>query len=111
LSKKDFLDSLYKPFMDALNNSNIRDSANIAGWLGEDFKDAIWTSQINSGQNLAGSFTFDFINVGSNTEKALVELVKDKWGAKINESPFGTGSSKSHSDWVLRNSEGKIVRA
>lgn len=106
----DFLEALHGPFIQALQNANIRDPANVSGWLGEDFKNALWTT-LNSGTGAKGTFEFDFINVGSMTERALQTQVLERWGQEIKIAPFGTDTSKSHSDWVLRNSSGKMVRA
>lgn len=98
-----FLEKFHDPFIQAIDKKKLRDPSNISGWLGEDFKNAYWTTT---------GVSFDFVNVGDNTEKELVDLVEKQWGDKLDKIDFGTSTSKSHSDWVLKNREnGCIVRA
>lgn len=100
---ENFLKKFHDPFIQAINKEKLRDPSNISGWLGEDFKNAYWTTT---------GVSFDFISVGDKTEEILRNLVKKQWNIKLKEVPFGTSTSLSHSDWVLKNKEnGCIVRA
>lgn len=107
--EKNFLTNLKNPFYRALDNAvSLRDSSNIQGWLGEDFKDALWKAiETDKGIQLS----FKAINVGKKSEADLIKQVREKFGRSIQDMTLTSKSGQSHSDWVLQNKNGFIVRA
>jgi hypothetical protein len=65
------LNSFEPKFKAALNKAIVRDSANTAKWLGEDFKNALW-STTESGIKI----DFDFMNTGTMTEEEIQKEVE-----------------------------------
>lgn len=93
-----------KAFYTAMEGGKVklRDPSNIQGWLGEDFKNAIWSST---------SMSFNFIQTSEMTEQEIFDKVKNDWGKEIQTMHISSSNAKSHSDWILKNRDGYIVRA
>lgn len=98
-----FLINFEPKFKAALSKAIVRDSANTAKWLGEDFKNALWSTTDNGIQ-----INFDFINTGTMTEDELQKEVEKQWNITINSLSH---QGYSQSDWILKNNQGYIVRA